>query len=98
MLQPDKWVIGRVKTMAIDVQVQELRVVNARNETILDLDLIQGSWTQAQYLKMTNHTRHLLEFTDGSIEVLPMPTDKHQFISRFLLFALFSFVQPRGGT
>jgi Uma2 family endonuclease len=30
--------------------------------------------------------------------VLPMPTDRHQTLSRFLLFALFACVQPLGGT
>jgi Uma2 family endonuclease len=79
-------------------QASELRAVNANNETILEIDLIQGMWTQAQYLKLTNYSRRLIEFTDGTIEVLPMPTYKHQAISRFLLFALFNFVQPRGGT
>jgi Uma2 family endonuclease len=47
---------------------------------------------------MTDHSRRLLEYTDGSIEVLPMPTDKHQVISRFLLFALFAFIERLGGT
>ena len=27
-----------------------------------------------------------------------MPTDRHQVISRYLLFQLFGFIQPRGGT
>src|SRR5205814_10632070 len=38
------------------------------------------------------------EFVDGSIEVLPMPTDKHQVISRFLFLALFAFTQRYGGS
>src|SRR3954447_17479816 len=84
--------------MAIDVQACDLRAVNAANETILELDLIQGMWTPAQYLKMTDYSRRLLEYTDGTIEVLPMPTYKHQLISRFLLLAFFTFIQPRGGT
>jgi hypothetical protein len=45
-----------------------------------------------------DYNRRLLEFADGSIEVLPMPTDRHQTLSRFLLFSLFTFVQPLGGT
>lgn len=65
---------------------------------MLDLQLLQGLWTQAQYLTLTDYSRRLLEFTDGYIEVLPMPTDRHQIILRFLLFKFFAFVQPLGGT
>ncbi len=64
----------------------------------VDLAPLQGTWTEEQYLKLTDHTRRLIEFSDGELEVLPMPTDKHQIISRFLLFALFAFIQPTGGT
>jgi len=64
----------------------------------LDLEVLQGHWTEAQYVRLTDHLRRLLEFTDGRLEVLPMPTDQHQSISRFLFLALFSFVQDRGGT
>ncbi len=64
----------------------------------IDLTPLQGLWTEEQYLKLTDQTNHMIEFTDGEIEVLPMPTDNHQVISRFLLFALFAFVQQLGGT
>jgi Uma2 family endonuclease len=84
--------------MAVAAYSRGLRVVAPDNDTILDLELLQGLWTTAQYLKLTDHSRRLLEFTDGHIEVLPMPTDQHQVISRFLLFALFAFVQQLGGT
>src|ERR671926_46380 len=87
-----------VTTMAVDIQAPGLRIVTPDNDTVLDLAPIQGLWTEAQYLKLTDYSRRLLEFTDGSIEVLPMPTDRHQVISRFLLFALFTFVQHLGGT
>lgn len=84
--------------MAVEAATPGLRLVAADDETVLDLDVIQGLWTEAQYLKLTDHSRRLLEFTDGTLEVLPMPTDRHQVISRFLLLALFTFIQPRGGT
>jgi Uma2 family endonuclease len=63
----------------------------------LSLEPLQGLWTEAQYLKLTNQSNHLIEFTDGIIEVLPMPTDKHQMILRFVLLAFMSFVEPLGG-
>jgi Uma2 family endonuclease len=84
--------------MSIDVQAPELRIVAADNDTILNLDPMQGLWTEEQYLRLTDYSRRLLEFSDGSIEVLPMPTDKHQVISRFLLLALLPFIENLGGT
>ena len=84
--------------MAVGVQAQGLRIVDPYDDTVLNLEPIQGLWTEEQYLKMTEHSRRLLEFSDGCIEVLPMPTDKHQVISRFLFLALFAFVQQLGGT
>lgn len=68
------------------------------DELVLSLDPLQGHWTEEQYLLLSNQTNRLLEYTDGYIEVLPMPTDKHQVISRLLFFALFAFVQRFGGT
>ena len=64
----------------------------------LDAGPLQGLWTQAQYLRLTNYARLLIEFTDGRLEVLPMPTDRHQAISRRLFLALVPFVGTRGGT
>ena len=84
--------------MAIDVRGSHLRIASLDDDMIISLEPLQGLWTNEQYLTMTDHSQRLLEFTDGYIEVLPMPTDKHQFISRFLLFALFAFVQPLKGT
>jgi len=40
----------------------------------------QGNWTEEEYLVLTDHRTRLVEFTDGFLEVLPMPTDKHQGI------------------
>ena len=84
--------------MAIDTASQGLRLVTPDNETVLDLAPLQGLWTLEQYFTLTDASRRLLEFIDGSLEVLPRPTDRHQVISRLLLFALFAYVQPRGGT
>src|SRR5262245_60409346 len=83
--------------MTTDVHTSELKLVRKGDELEVDLQPLQGLWTEEQYLKLTDHTNHLIELADGVIEVLPMPTDKHQVISRFLLFALFAFVQPLGG-
>ncbi|MBM4072270.1 MAG: Uma2 family endonuclease [Planctomycetes bacterium] len=57
----------------------------------------QGAWTEEQYLRLTDYTSRLIEFTDGYLEVLPMPTDRHQSILAYLFLAFNSFLQPRGG-
>ncbi len=63
----------------------------------IDLTPLQGLWTEEQYLKLTDHTNYIIEFTDGEIEVLPMPTDNHQSISQFIFLALWAFLQQTGG-
>jgi Uma2 family endonuclease len=57
----------------------------------------QGEWSQEEYLVLTDHRNRLIEFTDGFLEVLPMPTDKHQNILEFLYQVFFLFIKPRGG-
>ncbi len=56
----------------------------------------QGDWSTDEYLWLTNRTRRLVEFTDGYIEVLPVPTDTHQAILGYL-FRLFSAWLERTG-
>ena len=63
---------------------------------ILEL-LPQGELSEEQYLWLTDHTNRLLEFTDGNIEVLPMPTDEHQGILFLLSRRFFDYLDPRGG-
>jgi Uma2 family endonuclease len=84
--------------MAVDVAAPLLRMVWPDEVTELDLEPLQGLWSVEQYLRLSNQTNHLIEFTDGVIEVLPMPTDSHQAISRWLFLALLAFVQQIGGT
>jgi Uma2 family endonuclease len=57
----------------------------------------QGAWSEEEYLVFTDHTSRLIEYTDGFLEPLPMPTDRHQVILQFLLIAFHSFLDPRGG-
>ena len=77
---------------------QELWISTPEEGAVIDLDVLQGHWTEAQYLRLTEHTNRLVEFTDGQLEVLPMPTDRHQVVLGFLLFALDPFIRQRGGT
>ena len=80
------------------VQRLGLRITTPDSRTEIDAEPLQGLWTQAQYLRLTDHARLLVEFTDGRLEVPPMPTDRHQAISQFLFLALSPFVRVRGGT
>jgi Uma2 family endonuclease len=57
----------------------------------------QGTWSEDEYLVLTDHRSRLVEFTDGYLEVLPMPTDKHQAILGVLYLAFLNFMSPRGG-
>lgn len=69
------------------------------NEKTWLLELLpdQGEWTEESYLWLTDYTPRLVEFTDGVLEVLPVPTDRHQAILAFLFLAFHSFVTPAGG-
>lgn len=54
---------------------------------------IQGEWTEEAYLALD--TNRLVEFTDGCLEFLPMPTFVHQLILQSLFLALQSYVSAR---
>ena len=75
----------------------ELRVATPDDCTVAGLSALQGFWTEAQYLELTNGCNRLIEFTDGRIEILPTPTKRHQAILRFLFLAAYSFVRGIGG-
>jgi Uma2 family endonuclease len=55
----------------------------------------QGEWSEAEYLKLTDGTNRRIEYTDGRLEFLPMPTDIHESLVEFLFFALHEFVEKR---
>jgi Uma2 family endonuclease len=71
--------------------------VGELKKLLVDLLPNQGQWSEEEYLWLTDHTNHYVEFTDGYIDVLPMPTDRHQCLLLFLLLAFHGFVVPRGG-
>jgi Uma2 family endonuclease len=83
--------------MAVERHGPAMRLKLADDETEIDLGALQGLWSVEQYLKLTNQTNRLIEFTDGVIEVLPMPTKYHQAVSRVLFLALIAVMQQIGG-
>ena len=60
--------------MAVEIPSSKLRLVGNDDDTILDLDQLQGLWTVEQYLRLSDHSHRLLEFTDGALEGV---TDAH---------------------
>ena len=83
--------------MAIDTEAVSMRVMLADEEMDIDLASLQGLWTVEQYLGLTNQTNHLIEFTDGTLEVLPAPTKYHQAILRLFFLAILPVMQQIGG-
>jgi Uma2 family endonuclease len=57
----------------------------------------QGRWSEEEYLVLTDHRTRLVEFTDGFLEALPMPTDRHQAILGFLYQVFVRFFAASGG-
>ncbi len=72
------------------------RIVTDDGVALGDSRTMQGLWTEAQYLRLTDGCNHPIEFTDGQLELQPMPTDRHQSILKFLFRALL-FVEDIGG-
>jgi hypothetical protein len=54
---------------------------------------VQGEWTVEDYLALS--TNQLVEFSNGFVEVLPMPSPSHQRIVFFLQRMLWLFVTER---
>src|SRR5437870_12270255 len=75
----------------------ELPTTPEWKDLLEDILPLQGEWSEEQYLVLTDHKNRLIEFTDGFLEVLPMPTDRHQNIVQFLFLAFFHCIKPRGG-
>jgi Uma2 family endonuclease len=53
----------------------------------------QGEWTEEEYLSLG--TNWMIEFDDGCVEVLPMPSIAHQRLVDFLADALKAFLKRR---
>ncbi len=70
-----------------------LRADPKRGEPAWDLALmypLQGSWSVEDYLRL--NTSLLVEYTDGFVRVLPMPSILHQWIVRFLFEIINAYV------
>jgi Uma2 family endonuclease len=53
----------------------------------------QGEWSEEEYLRLTDGTNRRIEYTDGRLEFLAMPTEIHESMVEFLYFSLREFVE-----
>ena len=53
----------------------------------------QGEWSEEEYLQLTDGTNRRIEFTDGRLEFLEMPTEIHEAMVQFLFLALHQHVK-----
>ncbi len=59
---------------------------------IAELFPSQGHWSEQDYLRLD--TGRLVEFDNGKLEIVAMPTELHQFIALFLYTQIRSFCDP----
>lgn len=69
----------------------------AADAILLDARPPQGCWSEFDYLWLTDRCNRLVEFADGFIEGLPVPTDSHQSILLFLFRLFDQRVRSQGG-
>lgn len=74
-----------------------LRIVSPDGVELADLEVLQGLWTEEQFLKMADAAERHVEFTDGWIEFLPMVTRRHQAILGLLFRMLHPLIEAMGG-
>jgi Uma2 family endonuclease len=60
-------------------------------------DAFQGTWTEEHHHRLSPSTSRLFEFTNGKLELVPLPTDKHQVIIALFYRSLFPHVERIGG-
>ncbi len=56
----------------------------------------QGTWTDQEYLSLTDGDKMRVEFVDGRLEFQDMPTEIHEELLEFLFDVLRAFVKARG--
>ena len=69
----------------------------AADAILLDARPPQGCWSEFDYLWLTDRCNRLVEFADGCIEGLPVPTDSHQSILLYLFRMFDRWVEAQGG-
>lgn len=57
----------------------------------------QGTWTVEQYLELTDWSNRGIEFVDGKLEFLAMPTEEHQDLVAYLFDLIRAVAVPERG-
>lgn len=52
----------------------------------------QGEWSADAYLDLSDRRNRRIEYADGRVEFLPLPTELHEALVQFLFFGLYQFV------
>ena len=60
--------------MVVDVQAPPMHLKLAGEETEIDLAALQGLWSVEQYLKLTDQTNRLIEYTDPGLRYCSIAT------------------------
>src|SRR4051812_22092630 len=76
------------------VSEQQARLRTEPTWEVAHLFPAQGTWSEAEYLELNGN--RLIEFSNGFVEVLTMPTEAHQSIVLFLCEVLSAFVKANG--
>jgi len=91
---------GRAAILGLEIEGRTMTAVESQTRLrgsptweIAHLFPNQGAWTDDEYLALNSN--HLIEFSDGVLEVLPMPTEQHQVVVAFLYEMLQAFVVAR---
>jgi Uma2 family endonuclease len=74
----------------------EMRLVMPTQFVELDITSLQGLWTAEMYLRLSEQTNQLIEFTDGIVETLDIPTRHHQVMLLFIYDLLRTALRPYG--
>jgi len=83
--------------MTTELQTPILRLGRRSDSPEIDLAPLQGLWPVEMYLKLTEQTNQLIEFTDGEVEILSMPTRRHQRMLAWLYELFIAYMRPLGG-
>ena len=77
----------------VRVSLEDLVESCRPDREVVSLTRDHGAWSEAEYLNLDSN--HLVEFTDGKVEALPMPTLLHQRILLWLFRQMFEFVESK---
>jgi Uma2 family endonuclease len=83
-------------SMATDLRKTKRRAFRPTTEPELTWEIArlfpaQGEWTEEEYFALDNN--HRVEYSDGYLEFLPMPTIFHQLMLQFVFTRLEAFVK-----